>query len=362
MKVLSVVGSRPQFPKAAALHRALVARGHTHVLVHTGQHYDPLLSDAFFADLSLPPPDYHLGVGSGSHGQQTGLTLQRVEPVLERERPDWTLVYGDTNATPAGALAAVKLHLPCAHVEAGLRSFDRNMPEEINRIVADHVCDVLFAPTEHAVENLRREGLGVEGRSWARVELTGDVMYDSLLYHLPVAESRSSIMRALRLKPGDYVVATVHRAANTDDPARLERILMALAALREPVIVPAHPRMRLAMASSDIEAEPPVRVIEPLGYLDMLQLIRHARMVATDSGGVQREAFWLRVPCVTLREETEWPETLADGWNVLAGADPDAIVAACRRPRPSSDPPPAFGDGHAADKMVELLERDSSHR
>lgn len=362
MKILSVVGSRPQFPKAAALHRALAARGHTHIIVHTGQHYDPQLSDAFFSDLSLPPPQYHLGVGSGSHGQQTGLTLQRVEPVLERERPDWTLVYGDTNATPAGALAAAKLQLPSAHVEAGLRSFDRGMPEEINRIVADHVCDLLFAPTENAVNNLRREGLGVEGGSRARVELTGDVMYDSLLYHLPVAESRSSIMRTLRLKPGEYVVATVHRAANTDDPARLERILSALAALGEPVIFPAHPRARLAMASSDIEAEPPLRVIEPLGYLDMLQLVRNARMVVTDSGGLQREAFWLRVPCVTLREETEWPETLVGDWNVLAGADPGAIVAACRRPRPSADPPPAFGDGHAAEKMVELLERDSSHR
>lgn len=362
MKVLSIVGSRPQFPKAAALHRALTARGHTHVIVHTGQHYDPQLSGAFFADLKLPPPDYHLGVGSGSHGRQTGQTLERVEAPLERERPDWTLVYGDTNATPAGALAAVKLRLPCAHVEAGLRSFDRTMPEEINRIVADHVCDLLFAPTEHAVENLRREGLGVEGRRCGRVELTGDVMYDSLLYHLPVAEARSSIMRTLRLEPGGYVVATVHRAANTDDPERLERILAALAALREPVILPAHPRTRLAMASSDIEAEPPVRVIDPVGYLDMVELVRHARMVVTDSGGVQREAFWLRRPCVTLREQTEWPETLVAGWNVLADADPDAIVTACRREPPSGEPPPVFGDGRAAERMVELLERDSSHR
>ncbi len=356
MKVLSIAGSRPQFPKVAALHRALVARGHRHVIVHTGQHYDPQLSAVFFADLQLPEPDHHLGVGSGSHGRQTGQTLERVEAVLDRERPDWTLVYGDTNATPAGALAAAKLGLRCAHVEAGMRSFDRRMPEEINRVVADHLCELLFAPTETAVDNLRREGIGVEG-GWGRVELTGDVMYDSLLYHLPLAEERSSIMQTLRLMPRGYALATVHRAANTDDPARLEAILGALAALGEPAIFPIHPRARLAMASSDIEAESPVRVIEPVGYLDMLQLIRNARVVATDSGGVQREAFWLRVPCVTLRDETEWPETLAHGWNALAGADAAAIVAACRRDAPEGEPPPAFGDGHAAEKMVEMLER-----
>ena len=354
MKVVTVVGARPQFVKAAAFSRAL-RREHTEVLVHTGQHYDPALSDIFFQELGLPPPDHYLGVGSGSHGRMTGQMLERLEPVLEQEAPDWVVVFGDANSTLAGALAAAKLHLPLAHVEAGLRSFNRSMPEEINRIVADHVADLLFCPTQTAVDNLAREGLA------ERAHLTGDIMYDSLLQHLPLAEGRSGIMEQLGLSPGRYALVTVHRAANTDDLKALERILDALALLDEPVVFPMHPRARLALMSSDLETPPNVQAIEPVGYLEMLALERGARAVLTDSGGVQKEAYLLGVPCVTLREETEWPETLVDGWNVLAGTEPQRIAEAAHRPRPAGEPPRVFGDGKAAQRMVELLHNDPSH-
>jgi len=349
MKVVAVVGARPQFIKAAALSRCL-RRSHVEVLVHTGQHYDQQMSDVFFRELELASPDYHLGVGSGPHGRQTGLMLERLEAVLERERPDAVVIYGDTNSTAAGALAAAKLQLPLAHVEAGLRSFDRSMPEEVNRIIADHLSDLLFAPTQTAMDNLAREGLAERSR------LTGDIMYDSLLLHLPLAQRQSAIMKSLRLRPGGYVLATVHRAANTDHIEPLRRVLEALSELEEPVVFPIHPRARLAMHSADLELAPSVRAIEPVGYLDMLTLEQNARMVITDSGGVQKEAYLLGVPCVTLREETEWPETLAGGWNVLAGADPARIIAAARRSRPRGAPPAVFGDGRAAERMVALLE------
>jgi UDP-N-acetylglucosamine 2-epimerase len=354
LKVVTVVGARPQFIKAAAFSREL-RRHHTEVLVHTGQHYDAALSDVFFQELALPQPGHHLGVGSAPHGKQTAQMLERLEPVLRDEAPDRVVVFGDTNSTLAGALAAAKLGLPLAHVEAGLRSFDRSMPEETNRIVADHCADLLFCPTETAMAHLAREGLA------ARAHLTGDVMYDSLLQHLPLAAGRSAIMERLGLAPGGYLLCTVHRAANTDDPEALGRILDALAMLEEPVVFPMHPRARLALHSADLETGANVRAIEPVGYLEMLALERGARAVLTDSGGVQKEAYLLAVPCVTLREETEWPETLAGGWNVLAGSAPDRIVEAARRPRPAGEPPQVFGDGRAAWRMVELLADDPSH-
>jgi UDP-N-acetylglucosamine 2-epimerase len=354
VKVLTVAGARPQFVKAAAFSRA-VRREHTEVLVHTGQHYDPQLSDVFFDELAIPKPDHHLGVGSASHGRQTGQMLERLEPVLELEQPDWVVVFGDANSTLAGALAAAKLRLPLAHVEAGLRSFNRSMPEEINRIVADHVADLLFCPTQHAMDLLAAEGLA------ERAHLTGDIMYDSLLQHLPLAEERSGIMERLGLKEGSFALVTVHRASNTDDLAALERILDALALIDEPAVFPMHPRARLALMSSDLETPPNVRPIEPVGYLDMLALERGARVVLTDSGGVQKEAYLLGTPAVTLREETEWPETLANGWNVLAGTDAHAIAEAARRGRPAGEPPSVFGDGKSAERMVELL-HDPSHR
>jgi UDP-N-acetylglucosamine 2-epimerase len=354
VKVVTVVGARPQFVKAAALSREL-RREHSEVLVHTGQHYDPALSDVFFDELDLPKPRHHLGVGSGSHAQQTGQTLERLGPVLEQESPDWVVIFGDANSTLAGALAAAKLHLPLAHVEAGLRSFDRSMPEEINRIVADHCSDLLFAPTQTAMDHLAREGLVGKAR------LTGDIMYDSLLQRLPLAD-RSNVAERLALQPGSYALATVHRAANTDDLEALGRILDALALLDEPVVFPMHPRARVALAASDLETSSNVRVIEPVGYVEMLALERNARLVLTDSGGVQKEAYLLGVPCVTLRDETEWPETLAGGWNVLAGSDPERIVAAARRSKPDGEPPLVFGDGHSAARMVRLLSDDPSQR
>jgi len=356
MKILTVVGARPQFIKAAPFSRAVRER-HTEVLVHTGQHYDASMSDVFFEELNLPKPDHHLGVGSGPHGAQTGQMLERLEAVIKRESPDRVVIYGDTNSTLAGALAAAKLAIPVAHVEAGLRSFVRDMPEEINRVVADRVSTYLFAPTQTAVDNLAREGI-TEG-----VTLTGDIMCDALLQHAQAAAARSQVMSRLALTPGAYVLATVHRAANTDDPAKLAEIMDALALLKEPVIVPMHPRTRAALMGTDIEVEPPVRIIDPVGYLDMLELQRNARMVLTDSGGMQKEAYLLAVPCVTLRDETEWVETLEGGWNVLAGADAERILAAAKRTPPQGSPPPVFGDGKAAQRMVSALETDHpSHR
>ncbi|HYM14035.1 MAG TPA: UDP-N-acetylglucosamine 2-epimerase (non-hydrolyzing) [Dehalococcoidia bacterium] len=349
MKLLTVVGARPQFIKAAAFSRVARER-HTEILVHTGQHYDAQMSDVFFDELALPRPDHHLGVGSGPHGAQTAQMLERLEVVIQREAPDRVVIFGDTNSTLAGALAAAKLGVPVAHVEAGLRSYVRDMPEEINRVVADRLSRYLFAPTPTAVDNLAREGI-TEG-----VSLTGDIMYDALLQHAMAATDRASVLRDLCVEPGGYVLATVHRAANTDDPARLAEILDALTLLREPVILPLHPRTRAALMATDIEVEPPVRLIEPVGYLEMLMLEGNARMVLTDSGGVQKEAYLLQVPCVTLREETEWVETLDGGWNVLAGTDAERILAAARRPRPAGEPPPVFGNGDAAERMVEALE------
>jgi len=354
MKVATIVGARPQFVKAAAFGRVL-RREHTEVLVHTGQHYDPTLSDVFFQELDLPKPSHHLGVGSGPQGRQTGQMLERLEPVLEKEAPDWVVIFGDANSTLAGGLAASKLHIPLAHVEAGLRSFDRSMPEEINRIVADHTSDLLFAPTQTAMELLQKEGLA------KRAHLTGDIMYDSLLQQLPRAEE-TRIIERLALAPGSYALATVHRAANTDDLDAFGRILDALALLEEPVVFPMHPRARLAIASSDLETSSNVRVIEPVGYLEMLALQRSARLVLTDSGGVQKEAYLLGIPCVTMREETEWPETLAGGWNVLTGSDPARIVSAAQRSKPMGTPPLVFGDGHSAERMVRLLSNDPSER
>jgi UDP-N-acetylglucosamine 2-epimerase len=342
--------------KAAPLGRALRAAGIDHLLVHTGQHYDRALSDIFFEELDLPRPAHNLGVGSGTHAMQTGQMMQRIEPIIQNEAPEWVVVFGDANSTVAGALATAKLNVPLAHVEAGLRSGDRSMPEEVNRIIADHCADVLFAPTETGMVNLRKEGLG------ERARLTGDIMYDSLMYHQARAETQSSIVDRLSLKAGAYTLVTVHRASNTDDPGSLASIVDALALLDGPVVFPVHPRARLALASGDLEVPAHVRLLEPVGYLDMLALQLAARVVLTDSGGVQKEAYLLGVPCVTLREETEWPETLENGWNVLAGTDAQRIAEGTHRPRPEGEPPPIFGDGRSAERMVELLRDDSSKR
>jgi len=353
MRIVSIVGARPQFIKAAMLCRELRKR-HEEVLVHTGQHYDDLLSDVFFRELGLPAPDVNLGVGSASHAVQTARMLERLEPVLVEQRPDVVIVYGDTNSTLAGALAAAKLQIPVAHVEAGLRSYDRSMPEELNRVVTDHVSTYLFCPTTTAVECLRREG--IEGG----VYQVGDLMYDSLRASL--SHVNDEALKARGLTPGGYYLATVHRASNTDDPNALRSLFDAFGRLSLAVVFPAHPRTRAALKAAGIVPAANVRLEEPVGYLEMLALERGARAVLTDSGGVQREAYFLAVPCVTLRTESEWPETLGGGWNVLAGRDPERIVEAAQRPRPQTPPEPAFGDGTAASRIVEILERDPPNR
>jgi len=356
VKIVSIVGARPQFIKAAPVSRALRATpGIREVLVHTGQHYDYGMSDVFFDELHIPVPDYNLGVGSGSHGRQTGQILIRVEEVLLAEQPDWVLVYGDTNSTLAGALAAVKLHLPLAHVEAGLRSFNRDMPEEHNRVLTDHAADLLLCPTQTAVDHLAREGV-TRG-----VHLVGDVMYDAVLYNAALAAERSGVLDRLSLPAGGYVLATIHRPHNTEDPARLAAILRALeqvGAAGGPVVLPAHPRTANAMQALGYRPGPGMQVIEPVGYLDMLILERHARLILTDSGGVQKEAYFFAVPCLTLRRETEWVEAVETGWNQLVGDDLASIVRLARDFRPTGSPPPLFGDGHAAERIAALLKAE----
>lgn len=350
MKILSIVGARPQFIKAAPVSRALRQVAHE-VLVHTGQHYDYGMSAVFFDELNIPEPDYNLGVGSGSHGWQTGHMLIHLEEVLLQEQPDWVLVYGDTNSTLAGALAAVKLHIPVAHVEAGLRSFNRRMPEEHNRVLTDHAADLLFCPTQTAVNNLAREGVS-QG-----VRLVGDVMYDAVRYNAQLAEPRSLILDRLDVTSGAYALATVHRPRNTDDASRLQAILDAFETIAQetPVVFPVHPRTREALDALAYRPPAGLRLSEPVGYLDMLMLEKHSRLILTDSGGVQKEAYFFGVPCLTLREETEWVETVEVGWNRLVGADADAIVHAARAFCPDGSPPLLFGDGQAAEQIVALL-------
>lgn len=348
MKVVSIVGARPEFIQAALISRELRDKD-TEILVHTGQHYDFLLSEVFFRDLGLPKPDYNLGVGSASHGKQTGEMLAKIEEVLAVEKPDWVIVRGDTNSTLAGALAAAKLHISLAHVEAGLRSFNRRMPEEINRILTDHMADVLFCPTGAAVQNLAHEGI-TQG-----VFLVGDVMYDLALRVVRLAEGKSDILRALRIEAKQYYLVTVHRPENTDDGTNLLGILEALNRIAGTVIFPAHPRTSKAIQDLDCRVESHVRMIDPVGYLDMLVLEENACQILTDSGGVQREAYFLGVPCLTLRSETEWVETVQVGWNVLVGTKAERIVEATQHFQPATERPPVFGDGRASARIVQIL-------
>jgi UDP-N-acetylglucosamine 2-epimerase (non-hydrolysing) len=329
MKIVSVVGARPQFVKCAPVSREL-RKDHTEILVHTGQHYDPEMSDVFFEDLQIPKPDYHLGVGSGSHGKQTGEILMRVEEVLVKEKPDIVIVYGDTNSTLGGALAAAKLHIPVAHVEAGLRSFDRTMPEEINRVVTDHISAILFCPTQTAVDNLRNEGI-TRG-----VHLVGDVMVDALEFNKEIAEEHSTIIERLGITNKQYLVLTVHRPTNTDNRVHMENIIGAVGETEMPVVFPVHPRTKKCLEVYGMGNRLPANMIvtEPLGYLDMLKLMRHATKILTDSGGIQKEAYLLSVPCITLRENTEWVETVAAGGNVLVGADKNQIIHAIHASNP----------------------------
>lgn len=369
---LTIVGARPQFIKAAPLSRALERLGVRELIVHTGQHYDHAMSQVFFDELGIRKPTYNLGIGSLSQGAQTGRMTEQIEAVLLKERPGIVLVYGDTNSTLAGALAAVKLHIPVAHVEAGLRSFNRAMPEEINRVMTDHVSDILFCPTRTAVRNLSKEGFPpsnggrLVNRSWSLpaaaprplVVNVGDVMYDSVLHNRVLARNKAGALNRLGLDRKGYHLATIHRAENTDDPKRLISIFRAFASIgkKHPVVIPLHPRTRKLLGGSDTGRN--VKLIDPVPYLEMLALTDNARMVLTDSGGLQKEACFLGVPCVTLRDETEWIETLSGGWNALAGASTAAIIetagsqeARSRRPAAGA----AFGDGNAAERIARIL-------
>jgi UDP-N-acetylglucosamine 2-epimerase len=348
MKIVTIVGARPQFIKAAPVSRRLHGKI-DEVLLHTGQHYDENMSRVFFDELDLPYPQMNLAVGSGSHGAQTGLMLQRIEEVLIDLNPDAVIVYGDTNSTLAGALASTKLHIPVVHIEAGLRSYNKRMPEEINRVLTDHASTVLFCPTQTAVDNLLAEGIT------AGVFNVGDVMNDALQYNLGLAQNRAHIFDTMGLMQGAYALATVHRPRNTDDPSRLQDLMSAFGELDLPVILPLHPRTRQALSQTNASWPANVRVIDPVGYLDMLQLESKANCILTDSGGVQKEAYLLGVRCITLREETEWPETVQSDWNRLVGTDVDELLSAFKGWHPKGDRPPYFGDGKAAEKIVDIL-------
>jgi len=363
MKIVTIIGARPQFIKASTVSRAISALiddtgedSIQEIIVHTGQHYDGNMSKLFFEELSIPAPQVNLNIGSGPHGQMTGRMLIKIEDFLIAEKPDWILVYGDTNSTLAGALAAAKLNMPVAHVEAGLRSFNRRMPEELNRVMTDHLARLLFVPNDTAVHNLKNEGIS------NGVVQCGDVMLDAFLFFKEKAITESEILDRLNITPGDFCLATLHRQENTDDAGRLASILSAFEEISRrggPVILPMHPRTRKVMQENKIciSQASDVRVIQPVGYLDMIKLESHASLVLTDSGGVQKEAYFAEVPCITLRDETEWVETVAAGVNILAGADKKAIIEACEQAKSMNVKLKAgiYGDGSAAEIIVQNI-------
>lgn len=361
---VSVVGARPQFVKLAPICRAIENYNAQsgvvpidHRIIHTGQHYDRDMAELLFEQMALPLPDFNLAVGSSSHGSQLARMMQRMEPILKADRITWTLVYGDTNSTLAGAVVAARLKIPLAHIEAGCRSYDLGQPEEQNRIVADHLSQVLLAPSAAALENLRREGIGGENDPQKRVSLmVGDVMYDALLQHLKFAEKRTGPkLKELELKSKEYYLLTLHRAENTNNRRRLATLLRAVMTLDLPVLFPIHPRTKQVLSLSGISLNHKIRAVPPVGFLEMLALEKNARKILTDSGGVQKEAFYLGVPCVTLREQTEWPETVACGANQIAGTDPDAIRAAVRTEGISEWSKFSYGDGNTAVRIVNQL-------
>lgn len=355
-KVLTIVGARPQFIKAAAVSRAIskVSDRLTEVMVHTGQHFDDNMSAVFFNELEIPAPAHNLEISSGTHGSMTGRMLVAVEEVMLAEKPDWVLIYGDTNSTLAGALAAAKLHIPVAHVEAGLRSFNMRMPEEVNRVLSDRVSALLLCPTDEAVTNLRREGITTG------VFNVGDVMYDVALHMREKARTQSDVLRRLGVEQGKFVLATCHRQENTDDPARLGAIVEAFRQISADtkLVLPLHPRTRKLLDDATRQKLSNVILTDPLGFLDMVALEQAAQVVVTDSGGVQKEAFFYGVPCVTMRDETEWVETVSLGWNTIVGADTGRIVSAVRTAsaqRPEASTAKPYGDGRAAEHVVDHL-------
>ncbi|WP_186279987.1 non-hydrolyzing UDP-N-acetylglucosamine 2-epimerase [Fluviicola chungangensis] len=348
LKIVTILGARPQFIKAAAV-SSLFSRYFDEILVHTGQHYDANMSDVFFEELNIPNPKYHLNIGSGSHGAMTGAMLTEIEKVLEIEKPDFVLVYGDTNSTIAGSLAASKLLIPVIHVEAGLRSFNKAMPEEQNRILTDHISDLLFVPTQTAADHLKNEGI-TKG-----VHLVGDVMYDGILHFTKIAQEKSNILEELNLNAGEFLLCTIHRAENTNSLERLTAIVSGLNACKELVVLPLHPRTLKYITDYGLKLADTIRVIEPVGYLDMVRLESTAKKIVTDSGGIQKEAFFLGIPCITMRDETEWVETVHNGWNILVGANEAKIVDAIRSFNPTSERKTYFGEGNASQLMVDPI-------
>ena len=355
MKVLTVIGNRPQFVKAAAVSRLLRAE-HDELLVHTGQHHDDELSTIFVDELGVPRPERELGIHGGTNTDQTARMLAALGPLIEVEAPELVLVYGDTNSTLAGGLAAAQAHVPVAHVEAGMRSFDRAMPEEVNRVLTDHLADLLLCPSPTAVANLERENAA------GRIELVGDVMVDVALLFQPRAKADDASLREADVRPGEYVLATAHRAGNVDDPARLGLLVDLLLAIEGPVVLPLHPRTRARLEAAgwldDLENAAHIRLLPPLGYLAFTALLCRARAVLTDSGGVQKEAYLAGVPCVTLRDTTEWVETVEVGWNVLVDLDAAAAIAALDR-TPPAERPELYGDGRAGERVVAALAPES---
>nr|WP_321497970.1 UDP-N-acetylglucosamine 2-epimerase (non-hydrolyzing) [uncultured Methanolobus sp.] len=354
MKVATIVGVRPQFVKASVVSREL-RKKHEEILIHTGQHYDYKMNEVFFDELNIPVPDYFLEIGSGSHGYQTGEMLKSIEDVLIKEEPDLVLTYGDTNSTLAGALAASKLHIKTAHIESGLRSFDRTMPEEINRILTDHCSDILFCPTQNAVNNLKNEGI------IDNVFLTGDVMADSVIYNKDIAEKQSDILDKLDLIKGEYLLATIHRASNTDNVDNLKSIVDAFSELDQTLVFPIHPRTEKMLETCNLydELASSVKLIDPVGFIDFIKLMNNSKMILTDSGGIQKEAYILKVPCITLRENTEWIETIEDGWNVLVGANKDNIIKRVNDFIPSlSTHKERFGNGNASERIIKVLSEE----
>ena len=349
MKTVSVVGARPNFIKCAPLSRD-IRKDFEEVIIHTGQHYDYEMDKVFFVELNIPEPDYHLGVGSGNHGEQTGEMLKRTEEVLMKEVPDYVLVYADTNTTLAGALAASKLHIKIGHIEAGLRSYDKSMPEEINRVLTDHCSNLLFCPTETAIKNLKREGIK------KGVYLTGDVMVDVLQENIKIAEQKSMILDQLSLKPKEYYLATIHRPENTDAFKMLKSIVDAFSVIGN-IVFPCHPRTEKLLKQFGLwdMLNKKVRVIKPVGYLDMLMLEKKAKKILTDSGGVQKEAYIFNVPCITMRDTTEWVETVEDGWNVLVGADKEKIIKKANDFEPKGEQRDVFGSGDASTRIKRII-------
>jgi UDP-GlcNAc3NAcA epimerase len=348
MKILSIVGARPEFVQAMPVSRVIRA-DHQEILVHTGQHYDYRMSQAFFDELEIPIPDYNLGAGSGSQAQQTAEIMVSLEEVLLKEKPDFVIMRGDTNSSLAATLVASKLNIPFAHIEAGERSFNRGMSEEVNRLIADRLANLHFCVSKTAVNNLAVEGI-TDSVHWV-----GDVMLDALLYAQPIARAKSHVLGRLQIEPKHYALSTIHRAANTDDPERLRQIITALNQVSETVILPVHPRTEKALSNLNIHLENHIRIIEPVGYFDMLTLEENARLIATDSGGVQREAYYMGIPCLTLRDETEWGATIETGWNKLVGADKDTILDNWFSFSPPTERPPVYGTGNAANCIAVIL-------